>query len=122
MLLRDGHVTRSALGVGLSRREVRQLSEEDRQALKLRPGENSGAAIEYVAPGGPADQAGLQPGDIILALDQQPIAARAQLQWLASTAGVGRTVTLRVQRLGKQFDVKLTLAQLREEPLQQRPR
>jgi serine protease Do len=114
MLLRDGHVTRSALGIRIV--DVHQLSSEDRQALNLAGGEAiSGAVIEYVAPNGPAERAGLEPGDIIVAFESQPIERSAQLQWLASTAGVGRSVMLRVRRSSKMFDIKVTLGQLPEE-------
>jgi serine protease Do len=115
MLLRDGHVTRSALGVRIV--DARQLSSDDRLALKLTEGTRiTGAVIEYVNPGGPADRGGLAPGDIIVAFESQPIERSAQLQWLASTAGVGRPVTLRVQRASKPFDVKVTLGVLVDQP------
>lgn len=111
MLLRDGHVTRSALGVHII--DVHQLTPEDRQALKLGEKEQiSGAVIEDVAPHGPAARAGLEAGDVIVAFDGQPIDRSAQLQWLASTAGVGRSATLRVRRAGKVFDLGVTLGRL----------
>jgi serine protease Do len=115
MLLRDGHVTRSALGLHII--DVHQLGGEDRQALKLAEGERvSGAVIADVAPHGPAARAGLEPGDIIIAFDGQPIERSTQLQWLASTAGVGRTATLRVRRAGQLFDITVTLGRLADEP------
>jgi serine protease Do len=111
MLLRDGHVTRSALGVRIV--DAHQLSNDDRAALKIAEGSRiNGAVVEYVNPGGPADQGGLEPGDIIVAFEAQPIERSTQLQWLASTAGVGRPVTLRVQRSTKVFDVKIKLGAL----------
>jgi serine protease Do len=114
MLLRDGHVTRSALGVHII--DVHQLTVEDRQALKLGEGEKiSGAVVEDVAQRGPAARAGLEPGDVIVAFDGQPIERSAQLQWLASTAGVGRSATLRVRRSGKLFDINVTLGRLADE-------
>jgi serine protease Do len=114
MLLRDGHVTRSALGVRII--DAHELSSDDRQALKLPDGLRiSGAVVEYVSPGGPADKGGLQPGDIIVGFEGQAIDRSAQLQWLASTAGVGRPVSLRVQRAAKPFDVKITLGELTEQ-------
>jgi serine protease Do len=64
MLLRDGHVTRSALGVTV--RAARKLAPEDRSQLKI--GE-SGLVIFGVAPGGPADNAGLVAGDLIVSFD-----------------------------------------------------
>jgi serine protease Do len=111
MLLRDGHVTRSALGVRII--DARELSNDDRAALKITEGSRiNGAVVEYVYPGGPAEQGGLEPGDIIVAFEAQPIERSTQLQWLASTAGVGRPVTLRVQRSTKVFDLKVKLGAL----------
>jgi serine protease Do len=115
MLERDGHLTRSALGIRI--KDVRELSREERQAVGLGEGEVvNGAVIDYVASGGPADKAGLAAGDIVVAFEGTPIDHSSKLQWLASTTGVGRTVTLRVQRDGKQFEQKVTLGQLPEQP------
>jgi serine protease Do len=117
VLLRDGHFTRSALGVRIT--DVRDLSKDERQALGLPPVDTAtggGAVVEYVEPGGGADKAGLAIGDVIIGFEGSAIEHRTQLQWLASTAGVGRTVTLRVQREGKVFEVKVTLQQLPELP------
>jgi len=119
MLLRDGHVTRSALGVvlyDLDPRLISNLPGEARQKLGLAEGERVvGAIIDGVKPGGPADKAGLKPGDIIVAFEGQSIERFGQLPWLASTAGVGRTVTVRVQRAGKRFDLKVTLGRLQDQ-------
>jgi serine protease Do len=121
VLLRDGHFTRSALGVRIT--DIHDLSREDRQALNLPANDvPSGAVVEYVIPGGAADKAGLSAGDVILGFEGKAIERKAQLQWQASTAGVGRTVTLRVQREAKQFDVKVTLAQLPEQAAAPGPR
>jgi serine protease Do len=115
VLLRDGHLTRSALGVRI--KDVRELSREERQAVGLTEGVTmNGAVIDYVGAGSPADKAGLAAGDIVVAFEGTPIDRSSRLQWLASTTGVGRTVTLRVQREGKQFEQKVTLGQLPEQP------
>jgi serine protease Do len=114
MLLRDGHITRSALGVRII--DARELSPEDRTALRLPEGSRiTGAVVEFVVPGGPADRAGLVPGDIIVGFEGQPIDRATQLQWLASTAGVGRTAALRVLRANQQVEIKLTLGRLADE-------
>jgi serine protease Do len=115
MLLRDGHMTRSALGVQIV--DARQLAKEERQALGLLEGAHpAGAVIGGVARGGPADKAGLKPGDVVVGFEGQPVDRSAQLRWLASTAGVGRAVTLRVRRSDKTFDVKVTLDRLPDPP------
>jgi serine protease Do len=113
MLLRDGHITRSALGVRVS--DVHDLEGEDLSRLKL--ADDNGTLIEAVEPGGPAQRAGLLPGDVILTFDGRPVDRSSLLQWVASTTGVGKTVTLRVSRDGKPFDLKVTLGQLPEGPL-----
>jgi serine protease Do len=112
MLLRDGHVTRSALGVGLY--DNAKLTADDKAALKLTTGRE--AIVFRVAPGGPADKAHIAPGDVILSFDGTPIEKSPQLRWLASITGVGKPVTLRVSREGKVFETTVTLGQLAETP------
>jgi serine protease Do len=111
MLLRDGHVTRSALGVYV--RPVKRLAPEDRAQLKI-PDER-GVVIFSVAPGGPAEKAGIQTGDVILAFDGETVDRDDRLKWLASVAGAGREVTLRIEREAKVFDLKVTLGLLHDQ-------
>jgi serine protease Do len=114
MLLRDGHVTRSALGINIG--DARELTDDDRHALGIPPNERLfGAVVMLVAPAGPADRAGLVTGDIVVGFEGQSIERSAQLQWLASTSGVGRTVKLRVRRAAKLFDLNVTLGKLAEQ-------
>ena len=112
MLLRDGHVTRSAMGVRIT--DVRQLTPEQRASLNL-PDEH-GTVVETVAPGGAAARAGLAVGDVILSFEGEQVDRGDRLQWLASTYGVGKQATLRVSRGGKVFDIKVTLGQLDDAP------
>jgi serine protease Do len=117
MLLKDGHFTRSALGVVI--RDARDLSPEEHKQLKI-AGEK-GAVIQQIEPGGPADKAKIEVGDVIVGFEGQTIDRGSLLQWLASTAGVGKTVTVRVLRGGKPVDLKVTLGQLKE-PKEAKPR
>ena len=112
MLLREGHVTRSALGVGIA--PVRKLPQEVRARLKVP--DDKGLVIERIVPHGGADNAGLTVGDVILTFDGEPVDHEERLKWLASIGGVGRQVTLRVERGGKAFDQKVTLGLLAELP------
>jgi len=108
MLLRDGKIVRSAIGVRIA--DLKELSGDDRKELKIDG--DKGAVVEYVVGGGPADQAGVKIGDVITAFDGKSVDQGKQLQWMASTTGVGKTVTLHLVRSGKPSDVKVTLGVL----------
>lgn len=111
-LLRDGKMTRSAMGVRIV--DVREVPPNERTNYKIE-GER-GAFIAMVEPGGPADRAKLQVGDVVVGFDGQTVERGTLLQWLASTAGVGKNVTVRVTRSGKTFDLPITLGELKEAP------
>jgi serine protease Do len=112
MLLRDGHVTRSALGIGIH--PVRSLPPEDRAVLKVP--DDKGLVVDQVVPHAAADSAGIRRGDVILSFDGEPVNHPERLKWLASIAGVGRQVTLRLEREGKVFDQTVTLGLLPASP------
>jgi serine protease Do len=109
ILLREGKVTRSQLGL-----VVDPVNESE--ATRLRRTNRNGAWIKSVMPGSGADRAGLAPDDVILGFDGKLVTDPNQLRWLASLAGVGKTVTMRVQRRDKIFDVHVTLGVLQSPP------
>jgi serine protease Do len=116
-LLEKGHFTRSALGIEIE--DARSLTEKERRDLHV--ASDKGAVVRRVAKGGPADQAKLQEGDVIVAFDGKATERGSLLQWLASTAGVGKVVTVRVMRADQTFDLPVTLGELKEPPINRRP-
>ena len=58
-------------GVGLA-----DMTPELREQLQA-PGELHGAVIQQVQPGSPADNAGLQAGDVIIEVDRKPVQGAA---------------------------------------------
>ena len=63
--------------------------------------------IDEVVPDSAAAMAGLQPGDLIVAIDDQPIANFTEMQRVVSTSS-GRTLSLTVDRGGAKLDIKAT--------------
>jgi serine protease Do len=106
-LLADGSIKRSAIGV-----VVGPLMPEDRERLKLK--DESGVLVTVVVPGGPAEKAGLMVDDVVLSFQGEALPSPDRLRWVASLAGVGKTVTLRVARGGRMFDLQVKLAALPE--------
>ena len=107
-VLKDGHIKRSAIGVHVS-----SVLPDDIERLKL--SDENGALVRVVVPGGPADRAGLQVDDVIQAFEGEALTGPERLRWVASLAGVGKPVTLRVVRGGRTFDLKVTLVELPDE-------
>ena len=62
-----------------------------------------------ITAGGPADKAGVKPGDVITGFEGKRIRTPDQLIVSIRSRAVGDTVTLTVKRGGKQIDLKMTL-------------
>jgi serine protease Do len=108
LLVKDGRIRRSAIGVWVEP----VLAPEGPTGTAPHP---KGALVKRVIAGGPADHAGLAVGDVIQAFEGKPVADPNELRWLASIAGVGTTVTLRVARGSRVFETRLTLSELPEQ-------
>jgi serine protease Do len=80
---------------------VRPLTPQEQQQAEL----DGGAVVEDVT--GPAEKAGIQPGDVVLALDGTPVKSPAQLKSLAEKAK--GQVALLVQRGDNQLFVPIDL-------------
>jgi S1-C subfamily serine protease len=102
-LIRDGRITRGRIGVAgqttpIRRRVVRYFD------LPL----ETGVLVAGVEPGSPARRAGLLPGDLIVAVDGQPLPDVDTLHRLLTEATIGRPLTLRVVRLTSLRDFRVT--------------
>jgi serine protease Do len=73
-----------------------------------------GALVTRVVPGAPAALAGIREGDVILSFGQKTLERHDDLPWLASTAGVGQTVSLTLVRAGKELRIGVRLGRLPE--------
>jgi S1-C subfamily serine protease len=102
-LIRDGHITRGRIGVAgqttpIRRRVVRYFD------LPL----ETGVLVAGVEPGSPAQRAGLLPGDLIVALDGEPLPDVDTLHRTLTEATIGRPITLRFVRLTSLREVSVT--------------
>ena len=98
-LIAGGEVRRGWIGV-----EPRELTPELAESLALEV--KSGVLIAGVLQNGPAAKAGLQPGDVVVKVGEQPVRAASDLFAAVASLEPGKSAPVVVQR-GKQ---QLTLA------------
>ncbi|MBL0372728.1 DegQ family serine endoprotease [Rhizobium sp. KVB221] len=73
-----------------------------------------GALVASVVEGGPADKAGIKPGDVVTAANGHPVEHPDALGYRLTTAGLGSTVELSLSRNGKERSASLKLEQAPE--------
>ncbi|MDO8105802.1 trypsin-like peptidase domain-containing protein [Isoptericola sp. b441] len=98
-LLKDGTASHAFLGVELT----------DGQATADGV-TRMGAKIHSVSPGTPAASADLRAGDVIVAIDNQPVSGAESLTGYVRALAAGQSATLTVVRDGKSFSVDVTFA------------
>ena len=70
-----------------------------------RAGQRRGFRVDQTIPGGPAARAGVQAGDVILAIDGEPAADVRALQRRMLADSIGEPVTLHIWRDGTALDI-----------------
>jgi serine protease Do len=95
-LIEHGKVVRGWLGV-----VIQGLTPSIAEALNL----NHGVIVMKVLPGSPAEKAGLQPGDIILAVNGKPVESITQLQFEIMKTTPGKEVKLTILRNNKTINL-----------------
>ena len=105
-LINYGYVTgRPQLGIS-----CQDVTEAVSQAYNI----PVGAYIFSVTAGGAADQAGLQPGDVITGIQDQTISTTEELNAVKNQYKAGDTITLTYVRAGETKKVDVTLAEVQQ--------
>jgi serine protease Do len=106
--LKAGKVVRGWLGV-----MIQKITPELKDKLKLK--NDKGALVADVTPGGPAEKAGLQRGDVIVAFDGKEIQEMNELPFIVASTAVGKTSEVKVMRKGEPKVFKVTVGELKDE-------
>jgi len=106
-IIKTGKVTRGSIGIKFT------PSDTDRARANLGvAGEKAGVFVEYVAPGGPSEKAGVKEGDVIVAINGKPVREGNQLVDTVTQTPVGSALNFTVQRDGKRQDLKIVVADM----------
>jgi Do/DeqQ family serine protease len=108
-LMKTGKVRRGMLGVTI------QPVTADLAASMNLPAAR-GAIVTSVTPGGPADRAGIKRGDVITAVNNQPINDPNSLRNTVAGMAPGSNTSVTVQRNGRDQNLSVALAELPDRP------
>jgi serine protease DegQ len=101
-IVRTGSVTRGWIGV-----EVQDISAELAESFRL-PNTN-GTLIAGVLRGGPADRAGVKPGDILLSVETNPVVDSTSMLNLVAALQPGKDATLKILRNRNEMQIKVNV-------------
>src|SRR5437879_13689677 len=107
-LQEKGRVTRGRIGV-----QIQEVSKETADAFGL--SNASGALVNSVEKGGPAEKAGVETGDIILKFDGKSVSTSSELPRIVGSTKPGNKAALEVWRKGVTREITVTVGELPEE-------
>jgi serine protease Do len=101
-LISQGKVVRGWLGV-----TIQTLDPDLAQGLGVNV--TSGVVVSDTAKGSPAEKAGMKRDDVIVAVDDKPVATTGELRNAIALAGANRTVKVKLLRAGKELTLPVAL-------------
>ena len=102
-----GETRRGWLGV-----RIQEVTDDIAEGLSL--AEAKGALVSGITKEGPAEEAGLLPGDVIIEFDGQPVDAMHELPRMVADRPIGKDVMIAVLRKGERQEVTATLGRLED--------
>ena len=112
-LIGHGKVRRGMLGVG-----IQPVTSELAASLGLK--DPHGILVNSVVPGGPADKAGVKPGDVITAVNGQAVNDTNVLRNQVAGTPPGTEVTLTVLRNGSEQQIRVKVEELSDQAARQK--
>jgi Do/DeqQ family serine protease len=104
-LIKTGKVRRGMLGV-----TIQSVDADMAQSLNLPSAQ--GAIVTSVSNGGPADKAGIKRGDVITAVNKQPVTDNNKLRNIVASQPPGSSVEITALRNGRDENFHVALAEL----------
>jgi serine protease Do len=103
-----GRVTRGKIGV-----QIQEVSKETADAFGL--AKATGALVNSVEKGGPAEKGGVESGDIILKADGRTVNTSSELPRIITQVKPGTKIPMQVWRKGATRDLTITVAELKDD-------
>jgi Do/DeqQ family serine protease len=101
-IVKSGSVTRGWIGV-----EVQELSPQAAESFKL--GDTRGALIAGVLRGGPADKAGVKPGDVLYEVEGKPVVDPSTMLNVVAALAPGTNAHMKLKRKGQNVETDVAV-------------
>ena len=101
-IIKHGGVTRGWIGV-----EVQEITPAIAESFKL--GGTRGALIAGVLRGGPADKAGVKPGDVLVEVEGRPVMDPTAMLNLVAALAPGRAAKVKLKRQGLDVEANISV-------------
>lgn len=111
-IIQYGKIQRGHLGV-----QVQDLTPDLARSFDISV--NQGAIIVNVEKGSPAQKAGLMRGDVVTAVNGNPVESAAKLRNVIGLARIGDMVTLNILREGDERRISVRIEKRRSSPMQE---
>ena len=108
-VVRTGTVTRGWIGV-----ELQDITPALAESLKLQGA--AGALINGVLKNGPADKAGVRPGDVLLSIEDRPVTDPQGVLNLVAGLAPGASARLKLKRQGEDMELAVTIGRRPKPP------
>ena len=110
-LITVGKVEHAYLGIAMQTLTP-ELKQELNRNFNTNMFSDKGVLVMQVVPGSPADQSGLQPGDIIQKIDNQTIISSENVQQIVQKKTVGSLLELEIKRNGQNLNFQVRTGNL----------
>jgi S1-C subfamily serine protease len=111
-IIASGSVTRGFIGI-----EPQEITPDLAESFKLP--KNQGVMVAGVIRNGPADRAGIKPGDVLIEVEGAPVRDASQMLNLIAQLTPGNNGKLKIVRQGQSIDLTVTVGK-RPRPQAQR--
>jgi Do/DeqQ family serine protease len=101
-IIKSGSVTRGWIGV-----EVQEVSPQAAESFKL--GDTRGALIAGVLRGGPADKAGVKPGDVLYEVEGKPVVDPSSMLNVVAALAPGTNAHMKLKRKGQNVETDVAV-------------
>jgi Do/DeqQ family serine protease len=107
-IVEHGEVKRGQIGVG-----IQDITPDLREAFDIENGQ-LGVLITNVSEDSPADDSGMKPGDVVIAVDGQETTSTGQLRSQIGMRSIGEEIEITVLRDGKKRTLEVTVGKPRD--------